>query len=84
MSFVENLQFTKNTWEVSLLQQNKLGGHFAFILIFPYKLFEGSEPIFSGINLLYDNILTSEFFFISPVLNKLWIQFTIIATVYVH
>ena len=41
-----------DTWKVSSLRHNKLGGHFAFlhfISIFPYNLFCGGEPVFSGI-----------------------------------
>lgn len=34
---------------------NKLGGHFDFILIFPYNLFHGGEPIISGITLRQTN-----------------------------
>ena len=34
---------------------NKLGGHFAFILMFPYNLFHGGEPIISGITLRQTN-----------------------------
>lgn len=52
---VSTQYFRTHTGSILTSAWTKLGGHFAFILIFPYNLFHGGEPIFSGITLRLTN-----------------------------
>ena len=52
--YVNKVQFHLTHEE--LLQLDKLSGHFVFYFyIFPYKLFRGGEPLFSGITIRQTN-----------------------------